>query len=129
MIPRPDWTGPEKMKPGPEVKTRIDFFFKPGPDQKKINPDRRGLYPTGKKNKTGPGPDRTGTSLDFVFKLFLVRRQGEALIQTWPVVFFNDVFVARRDGGRAEPLNTLYGCVHIHKKRSHNGKFDGVPFP
>ena len=67
------WTGPGKMKPGPEVKTWTVFFFKLRPDRtgktktrtRRKNPDRKKWNPD-QRWKPGPifcfkpGPVRTG---------------------------------------------------------------------
>ena len=52
MKPGPHRTGPdqEKVKPGPEAKTRTGLFFKPGPDRTgKIETRTGGDYPNRKK--------------------------------------------------------------------------------
>ena len=61
MKPRPDWTGPEKLKPEPEVKTWTGFLFETWtrPDQKNHPPRPEGKT-SARKNKTWTrtGPDR-----------------------------------------------------------------------
>ena len=98
------WTGPDrkKMKPGPEVKTRTDFFSNPdqtGPE--KLKPGPEGTTWTGKnKTRTRTGLDRNIPGL--YNTLFTVPPRGE-----WGYNFHKNIME------RVTTLSTWvssYGC-------------------